>query len=94
MFRTHFIVVYNAGPWEAMEASRKIVMKNFFPLLSLVVILVLIVIVSILPLLLGLFFSLPLSITAIYCAFAQITNCEYVEEEIRKDSDSNLFPTY
>ncbi|MBS1513241.1 MAG: hypothetical protein JST86_20565 [Bacteroidetes bacterium] len=82
-FKYHFIVVYNLEAWPAMEMSRKITSRNILPLIGLFVLLGLLVAVSALLCGIGLLFTLPLSITAVYSAFAQITGCD--EEEAQFD---------
>lgn len=83
VFKTHFIVIYKLEAWAAMEMSRKITTHNLLPIIGLFFVLGIIIIVSALPCGIGLLFSLPLSITAVYSAFAQITACD--ENEIDKD---------
>jgi uncharacterized membrane protein len=78
-FKNHFIVIYNLKGWEAMEMSRKITTHNILPLVGLFFMLSIIIIISALPCGIGLLFSLPLSITAVYSAFAQITECDVTE---------------
>ena len=78
-FKNHFIVIYNLKGWEAMEMSRKITTHNIIPLVGLFFMLGIIIIISALPCGIGLLFSLPLSITAVYSAFAQITECDVTE---------------
>lgn len=79
-FKTHFIVVYNMQGWPAMELSRRVCTPNILPLCGLIILLGLIVAVSALPCGIGLLFSLPLSIGAMYSAFAQITGCDEPDE--------------
>jgi len=79
-FKVHFIVIYKMEAWPAMELSRKVTMKNLFPLIGLFILLGIIIIVSALPCGIGLLFSLPLSIGTIYSAFAQITLCNQPDE--------------
>ncbi|MFN8253528.1 MAG: hypothetical protein U0V75_16780 [Ferruginibacter sp.] len=79
-FRLHFIVVYKMEAWPAMELSRKVCTSNIFPLVGLFIILGLIVMVSAIPCGIGLLFSLPLSIGAVYSAFAQITGSDQPDE--------------
>ena len=79
-FRTHFIVIYKMEAWPAMELSRKISMRNLFPLIGLFLLLFIIIVISAIPCGIGLLFSLPLSIGALYDAFAQITLCDQVDE--------------
>jgi uncharacterized membrane protein len=79
-FKIHFIVVYKMDAWPAMELSRRVTAPNFLRLVGLFILIGLIVIVSALPCGIGLLFSLPLSIGAIYSAFAQITGSDQPDE--------------
>lgn len=79
-FKTHFIVVYNMQAWPAMELSRKVCTHNIIPMVGLLVVLGLIILVSAIPCGIGLLFSLPLSIGAMYSAFAQITGSDQPDE--------------
>jgi uncharacterized membrane protein len=76
VFKIHFIVIYKMEAWPAMEMSRKITTHNLLPLVGLFFILGIIIAISIIPCGIGLLFSMPLSITAVYSAFAQITACD------------------
>ncbi|HAO47723.1 MAG TPA: hypothetical protein PLZ45_09820 [Ferruginibacter sp.] len=87
-FRLHFIVIYKMEGWPAMEMSRKVCTKNMFPLIGLFILLGIIIIISAIPCGIGLLFSLPLSIGALYSAFAQITKCDH-EEEVQLDFTGN-----
>ena len=66
--------------WPAMELSRRIAAPNFLRLVGLYIIIGLIIIVSALPCGIGLLFSLPFSIGAVYSAFAQITGSDQPDE--------------
>ena len=79
-FKIHFIVVYKMDAWPAMELSRRVTTPNLLRMVGLFIIIGLIVIVSALPCGIGLLFSLPLSIGAIYSAFAQITGSDQSDE--------------
>ena len=79
-FKIHFIVVYKMDAWPAMELSRRVTAPNLLRLVCLFIIIGLIVIVSVLPCGIGLLFSLPLSIGAIYSAFAQITGSDQPDD--------------
>lgn len=79
-FSIHFIVVYKMDAWPAMELSRKVTTPNLLRLIGLFIIIGLIILVSALPCGIGLLFSLPLSIGAIYSAFAQITGSDQPDE--------------
>ena len=80
-FKIHFIVVYKMDAWPAMELSRKITAPNLLRIVGLFIIIGLIVLVSVLPCGIGLLFSLPLSIGAVYSAFAQITGSDQPDEK-------------
>jgi hypothetical protein len=79
-FKIHFIVVYNMHAWPAMELSRRVCTPNILRLVALIIVLGIIVTVSILPCGIGLLFSLPLSIGAMYSAFAQITGSDQPDD--------------
>ena len=78
-FKNHFIVIYKMQAWPAMEMSRKIARHNLFRIIGLYLALGFIVLISALPCGIGLLFSLPLTITAMYSAFAQITGSDQTE---------------
>jgi hypothetical protein len=80
-FKIHFIIVYSMDAWSAMELSRKVTTPNLLKMVGLFIIIGLIVVVSALPCGIGLLFSLPLSIGAIYSAFAQITGSDQADGE-------------
>ena len=79
-FKIHFIVIYNMEAWPAMELSRKICTHNLFQLIGLFLLLGIIIVISAIPCGIGLLFSLPLSIGAMYNAFAQITYCNQPDD--------------
>ncbi|MBK7374332.1 MAG: hypothetical protein KTQ13_10785 [Ferruginibacter sp.] len=79
-FKLHFIVIYKMEAWPAMELSRKVSTRNLLPLIGLFILLGIIILISALPCGIGLLFSLPLSIGAVYSAFAQITQCNQPDE--------------
>lgn len=91
LFRNYFIVIFDAQAWESLEASRKITAKNFWLLLGFGFVMSLVIIISVIPLGLGLFFSLPWSMGATYSAFAQITGCEE-QTRVENISPENIFP--
>jgi hypothetical protein len=79
-FKTHFIVIYKMEAWPAMELSRKICTRNLFPMIGLFLLLFIVIIISAIPCGIGLLFTLPLSIGAVYNAFSQITHCHQPDE--------------
>ena len=56
------VVEKNLSPWEALEASRKSITHNWFKYFGLLIVVSIIVMISILPLGIGLIWSLPLAI--------------------------------
>ena len=79
-FKLHFIVVYKMDAWPAMELSRRVAAANLLRLAGLFIVIGIIVFISVLPCGIGLLFSLPLSIGAVYSAFAQITGSDQPDE--------------
>ena len=79
-FKIHFIVVCKMDAWPAMQLSRRVSIPNLLRIIGLFIVLGLIIIVSAIPCGIGLLFSLPLSIGAVYSAFAQITGSDQPEE--------------
>jgi hypothetical protein len=84
-FTDHFIVIYNLQGWQAMEMSRKVTSQHLLPVIGLFILLGIIIFISAIPCGIGLLFSLPLSIGAVYSAFAQITDCD------KKEMDNEMF---
>lgn len=80
-FAQHFIIFGNMQAWDAMEASRKIVAKNFFPVLGLGLLAGLINLVGALLCFVGLLFTLPATYAAFYVAFRDIMQFDETEEE-------------
>ncbi|NIB41660.1 hypothetical protein HBA55_18795 [Pseudomaricurvus alkylphenolicus] len=64
MFAIPLVVEKNLGPWEAMEASRKAVTKNWFTVFGIVFVTWLAVVISMIPLLIGLIWTLPWALIA------------------------------
>lgn len=54
------VIEKNMSPWEAMETSRKAITKKWFLVFGLLFVMALIMIVSALPLLVGLFWTIPM----------------------------------
>ncbi|MFO7878407.1 MAG: hypothetical protein ACQES0_03845 [Bacteroidota bacterium] len=71
-FTVPFIVFLKYDFWDAMEASRKLITKNFWPFLGFLVIILLINFVGALILGIGLLFTLPATYCMIYAAFEDI----------------------
>ncbi|MBK8610295.1 MAG: hypothetical protein IPL84_10190 [Chitinophagaceae bacterium] len=91
VFKIHFIVIYNMQAWPAMDMSRKLASRNFLSLIALFIVLGVLILISAIPCGIGLLFSLPLSIGAVYSAFAQITHSDsdYEGDEKMFDFEEN-----
>ncbi len=75
-FVNQLIIDRNLGFWQAMETSRKIITKQWFSFLGLVLILSLINIVGLIPVGLGLFVTVPLTICTLAVAYDDIVGVE------------------
>lgn len=62
MYSGSLLVEKKMGIWEAMEASRRAVTHSWFKLFFLWIIIVLLIVVSMIPLMIGLIWTLPLSL--------------------------------
>ncbi len=67
-----FIVFRGMGFWEAMEASRKVVTKNYIQFLLFMIVLMVIGIVGFLMCCVGLLAAIPICYLALYAAFEDI----------------------
>ena len=76
IFTPAFIVEKNLDFWEAMEASRKIVMDHLFEMIIFVIILSLVNIVGFLLCGIGVFFTAPLSFAAVAIAYDDLVGVE------------------
>jgi len=79
-----FVWFYDAEPWEAMEASRKVVTKNWFIIFAFAIVVGFIAMLGIIGFLIGIVVTLPIAYIAIYVSFADITN---LHEDENKDDD-------
>lgn len=71
-FTPFFIIFLGYDFWPAMEWSRKIITKNFWPVLGFVLILALINVAGALFCLVGLLFTLPVTSCMIYSSFEDV----------------------
>ncbi|HQL70089.1 MAG TPA: hypothetical protein PLA77_04615 [Bacteroidales bacterium] len=71
-FTSFFIIFMRYPYWEAMEWSRKIVSKNFWPILLFMIVLGLINLAGALFFGVGMVFTLPFTACVTYCAFEDI----------------------
>ncbi len=71
-FTIPFIIFLKYDFWDAMEASRRVITKNFWPFLGFMVVILLINFVGVLLLGIGVLFTLPATYCMIYAAFEDI----------------------
>lgn len=72
MLTYQFIVFGKYEFWDAMEASRKLVSKNWFSFFGLAIILLLINLLGVLALGVGLLFTIPLTYCTLYIVFKKL----------------------
>lgn len=72
LYAPMFIVFRGMGFWEAMESSRKVVMKKFMSFFLFMIVLGLLNVVGVLLCCVGLLVSLPVTLLAIYLSFDDI----------------------
>lgn len=80
-FSVHFIIFCEMGPWEAMEASRKVVIKNWLYFFVQYIIFFFIILLGILTLFLGLLVAIPLIACIQYVSFKHIVLDRHIEED-------------
>lgn len=68
-FNVPLILFKDSGPWDSIVNSAKITLKNYFPILGLLIILYILNVIGSLLFLIGLLFTIPLSICIIYASF-------------------------
>jgi hypothetical protein len=78
MLASQFVVFRDLTFWEAMEASRKIVMKKFLSFFGWAIVWGFILIIACIPCLLGLPFAIPAMMLSLYALYMQITEDEAV----------------
>lgn len=74
IFAPQFVIFKNMGFWQAMEASRKMVGRNWFGIFGLTVVSFLIFFSGILLIGVGVLFTAPMMTLILYCAFQDITH--------------------
>jgi len=78
---TYLIVLHGMKAWDALEASRKIVSKNFFPFLLFFLVTGLITALGLIALVVGVFFTFAATMAASYAAFNDIVPVTEAGEE-------------
>jgi hypothetical protein len=79
-----FVYFHNMQPWEAMEASRKLITKRWFTFFGFNFVLGLIVLVGLLAFIVGIFYAIPVIVIAGYLSFEDIVGIgkENAEDDI------------
>ncbi len=72
------VVEKNLGPWQALEASRKAITKRWFAVFGFILLLILINLVAMIPLGIGLIWTLPMSLIAYGILYRTVFGCESV----------------
>lgn len=85
-----FIIFYDMNFWEAMEASRKIVNKNFGMMLLLAIIVSMLGSIGYVALLVGIFVTYPAALCMDYAAFADVTGLLEKGEQQHDDITEHL----
>ena len=70
------VVEKGLSPWQALEASRKAVSKHWFGFLGFYIVMMLIMLVSMLPLGIGLFWTMPMFLIAWGIMYRNMFGCE------------------
>lgn len=75
-----FVVFYDMSPWQAMEASRKLIMKKWFIVFLFSFVVGFIGAIGVIGLFIGLLFTYPAMMCAGFAAFADVTQLGEEEE--------------
>ena len=78
-----FVVFYDLNVWEAMEASRQFISKNWLTYLLFALVLAVIGLGGLAGLLIGVFFTYPAMLCINYVAFEDVTQLRKAEEDER-----------
>lgn len=85
IFAVQLIVEKDFGIWHALEASRKAVTQHWWKVFGLTFVLCIIYIISVIPLLLGLIWTLPLMIVALGVMYRRIFGVEIATAAVQKN---------
>lgn len=91
-FAPMFVWFYNLQPWNAMETSRKVVGKNWLSMFGFSLVVGLIAALGILLIGVGLLYTLPACMCAVYAAFADITGLLEADETEGSDVIDHFVP--
>lgn len=81
IFAPLLVWFYNMEPWAAMEASRKIVSRQWWAIFGFLIVVGLIAAAGMLALVVGLLYTVPAMTLALYAAFADITRLHEEESD-------------
>ena len=76
----YFIVFYKMPFWDAMETSRRLVGRQFWPLFAFMLLIGLLMVSGIIGFVVGIIFTIPLGMCVDYAAFADVTRLMEVED--------------
>ncbi|MEA1873257.1 MAG: hypothetical protein U9N51_02350 [Bacteroidota bacterium] len=88
-FAVPFVTFLNMDFWEAMETSRKLITRNFWPFLGFFVILTLINVFGAILLGVGLLFTFPATYCMVYAAFEDIVGNAIRDDEAKQQSQTD-----
>ena len=79
------------GPWEALEASRKAIHKQWWSVFGLYLVMLFLFILAVIPFGLGLIWIVPMSFVLIGVLYARLfCSCEGDEEDLEGDIEEDL----
>lgn len=81
MWAPMFVWFYDLDAWSAMEASRRIIGKNWWLIFGFAIVCGLIAMLGVIMLLIGLLFTIPAIMCASYAAFADVTRLNEEEDQ-------------
>ncbi|MEM6377806.1 MAG: hypothetical protein AAF705_06320, partial [Bacteroidota bacterium] len=76
----YFIVFYKMPFWDAMETSRRLVGRQFWPLFAFMVLVGLLMASGVIGFVVGIIFTIPIGMCVDYAAFADVTRLMEVED--------------
>lgn len=77
----HLIVFNDLSPWHALETSRKLISRNFFPVLFFLILAGIVTALGLIGFLIGILFTFPAMMAASYFAFADVTDLDSYDGE-------------
>jgi hypothetical protein len=74
--------------WPAMELSRKVVHRHFWPVFGLFCLIFLLVVAGLVTFLVGVFLTLPISVAAVVCAYEDLFGARRAEQEMTVETSA------